>query len=291
MAEETVVEPAAPIAEPEAPVTTATPDAPAEKVRDPNTVYKQEDVDKIVKAAKANERFRTRREVEAYYKGQMEATRVQAPPAPVVEPSKPAEEEKAPERANYDSYEAFNIALAEYHGRQGYRTEKQRDEAKAKEENAAKTATERSNTFREKLTTKFPDIGERASSVAHIVIPNHLVEAMQESEHGPDILNGFIGDPKELERIMALSPSAALREMGRLEARYEAAAKPDAGQPQPSAAPQAPAPSRAPAPLKTVAGTAVKTDDEPSHDKPDEWRMWREKQLQKRKANGSAKPA
>lgn len=260
--------------------------APVEKVRDPNTVYKQEDVDKIVKAAKANERYRTKRELEAFYKGRESV----AQPA-AAEPAAPAPpaEEKPPVREGFNTYEEFIEAKAEYAGRKASSEFRAKEEAAAKEETARKTSEERANTFRTKLIEKYADIGARAQDIAHIVIPQHVVEAMHDSEHGPDILNGFIDNPKELERIMALSPSAALREMGKLEARYEAAVQ----KPEPSAAPAlvaAPAPSRAPTPLRPVVGSAVLTDDEPSHNEPDKWRMWREKQLQKRKA-GTQKSA
>lgn len=272
----------APIAEVSAPAVVdppaeQKPDAPVERVRDPNTIYKQEDVDKIVKAAKANERYRTKREIEAYYSGRLEATQPAQVATPAA-PEKPADEDKPPARDQFNSYEEYLDAKAEYTGRKAAENYRIKVESEAKAAKEVQTATERANSFREKLTTKFPDIGERARDIAHITIPAHVVESMQESEYGPDILNGFIDNPKELERIMALSPSSANREMGKLEARYEAAVQ----KPDPSAT-VAPAPSRAPTPLRPVAGSAIKTDDEPSHDKPDEWRMWREKQLLKRK--------
>ncbi len=251
--------------------------------RDPNKVYTQEEVDKIAKKVKQNERYRTKREIEAFYQGR--ESRPAEQPVARVEAPVAAVEEKAPERDKFDSYEAFLEAKAEYAGRKASADFRAKEEATAKEAKAKETAQQKADAFRTKLNEKYADIGARAQDIAHVVIPAHVVEAMHESDFGPDILNSFVDNPKELERIAALSPSAALREIGRLEARLEAAAP--KAEATTATAPAAQAPSRAPAPIKVVGGTAVKTDDEPSHDKPDEWRAWRDKQAAKRKAGGS----
>src|SRR3990167_3838559 len=120
MAEETVVvqaEPkAAPVVEAKEPIAKpAEGTAPAEKPEaaalDPTHVYTQAKVNKITKKVKKKARYPTSKELEAFYKG-----REKAAPKPA-EPEKPAVEDKPPTRDQYESYEAFLDAKAEYTGR------------------------------------------------------------------------------------------------------------------------------------------------------------------------------
>ena len=271
-------EEAKPAAAPEAPA--EAPAAPEQKPdakpeRDPNRVYTQDEFDKIIRKVKANERHKTKREIEAYYQGRESV----AAPKPVEKPA-PVVEDKPPTRDQYESYEEFLDAKAEYTGKKAAHEYRQKEVAEQKERAARETAAERLQTFQAKVNEKYPDLAERAESIAHVQMPDGMGDAIAESEFGPDILNHFADNPKDFERIAALSPSAAIREVGRLEARLEGAAKP-----APAAVQK---PSAAPAPLKPVGGTAVLGDGEPSHDNPDAWRKWRDRQVHKHRA-GSAK--
>ena len=287
MTEETVVvqaEPkAAPVVEAKEPIAkpvegTAPAEKPEPAALDPNRVYTQAEVDKITSKVKKNERYRTRKEVEAFYQG-----RESAAPKPV-EPEKPAVEDKPPTRDQYESYEAFLDAKAEYTGRKAATEYRVKAEAEQKERTAKEAKAERIKTFQAKVNEKYPDLAERAESIAHVEMPPGMGDAISESEFGPDILNHFADNPKDFERIAALSSSAAIREIGRLEARLEGAATPKPNAP----VSEVKKPSSAPAPLKPVGGTAVLGDGEPSHDKPDEWRKWRDRQVMARRT-GSAK--
>ena len=260
-----VAEPAAETAKPE---------------RDPNRVYTQEEMDKIADKIKKNERYRTRKEIEAYYQGRESATAA-APAAPAQQEQR--QEEKQPTRDQFGTYEEFLEAKAEFTGRQAADRYHKESIAKQKAETEAKTATERTNGFKSKLLDKYPDIGERAADIAHVVIPAHMIEAFQDSAVGPEMFDNFVQNPKELERIMALSPSASLREIGKLEARLEAAAT-KSDEPIAAAVKQV---SRAPTPIRPLGGSAVNADSEPSHENPDAWRAWRDKQVAKRKAGGT----
>lgn len=266
-------EEAKPAAAPEAPA-----EAPAEpkteSAPEPDRTYTQSELDKILAKVKKNERYRTKKEVEAFYQG-----RESAAPKPVEKPA-PVVEDKPPTRDQYESYEAFLDAKAEYTGKKAAHEYRQKEVAEQKERAARETAAERLQTFQAKVNEKYPDLAERAESIAHVQMPDGMGDAIAESEFGPDILNHFAENPKDFERIAALSPSAAIREVGRLEARLEGAAKP-----APAAVQK---PSAAPAPLKPVGGTAVLGDGEPSHDNPDAWRKWRDRQVHKHRA-GSAK--
>lgn len=279
MAEETPAQAAE--VKPDAPVVEGAAKTPAEAPatepaeREPDKTYTQSELDKILAKVKKNERYRTKKEIEAFYQG-----RESAAPKPVDKPA-PLVEDKPPTREQYESYEAFLDAKAEYTGKKAAHEYRQKAETEQKERAAQEAAAERIKSFQTKVNEKYPDLAERAETIAHVEMPQGMGEAISESDFGPDILNHFVENPKDFERIAALSPSAAIREVGKLEARLEGAAQ----KPAPAAVPK---PSAAPAPLKPVGGTAVLGDSEPSHNNPDEWRKWRDRQVHKRSA-GSAK--
>lgn len=291
MAEEQVVAAeapkAAPVAETNAAPAAAAP-APAAKPTesevkagegsvDPNRVYTQAELDKILNKVKKNERYRTRKEVEAFYQG-----RESAAPKPAAEkPAPAAVEDKPPQRDQYESYEAFLDAKAEYTGRRAAHEYRTKMEAEQKARAAQEAQAERVKTFQAKVNEKYPDLAERAESIAHVEMPSGMGDAIAESEFGPDILNHFADNPKDFERIAALSSSAAIREIGRLEARLEGAAKP-------APVAEVKKSSAAPAPLKPVGGTAVLGDGEPSHDNPDAWRRWRDRQVAAKRSGAKA---
>lgn len=256
--------------------------APAPE-RDPNRVYTQSEMDAIAAKIKKNERYRTKKEVEAFYQGRES---VASPAQKQAEPEAP-KADAPPERNQFDTYEAFLAAQAAFHGRSAFREERQKADKEAAEATAAQERKTRAEKFQEQLKAKHPDIDSRVEDVAHIVFPNDFLDAVTESEFGPDVLNHLVSNPKDAERIAALSASAALREIGRLEARFEAA-KPAATDQESEPAAEQPKPavkkiSAAPAPINPVSGKAVTGDGEPSHDKPEEWMRWRNKQVQKRR--------
>jgi len=241
----------------------------------PNRTYTQDEVDKILAKVRKNERYRTKKEIEAYYQGRESATPRAQPQAK----AEAAPEDKPPTRDQYESYEAFLDAKAEYTGRKAASEYRQKAEAEQKARAAQEAQAERIRTFQAKVNEKYPDLAERAEAIAHIEMPAGMGDAISESDFGPDILDHFANNPKDFERIAALSPSAAIREVGRLEARLEAQQK----KPDPAQAPEPKKPSAAPAPIKPVAATAPTGDDEPSHDNPDAWKKWRDRQVARRK--------
>lgn len=264
----------------EAPAEPTAPEAAPE--RDPNRVYTQAEMDAIAAKIKKNERYRTRKEIEAYYQGRESVAaprkEPEAQPAPKVD--------AAPTRDQFDSYEAFLEAKTEYTARKSYREEREKVEQETAKQKAQRERTERVEKFRKATAEKYPDINDRVAAVEHIGIPEHLGDAIAESEFGPDVLNHLVSNPKDFERIAALPQSQALREIGRIEARLEAAQS--TGQQAASEAPKAEPKkiSSVPAPINPVAGKAVTGDGEPSHDNPEAWRRWRDRQVQKKKATG-----
>ena len=254
--------------------------ADATVTSEPPKTYTQEDLDRITAKVKKNERYRTKKEVEAFYQGRES---VAAPPA---QPQEPAEE-KPPTREQFDSYESFLEAKADFAGRKAFHAERQRYETETKAQAQAREQAERVQTFQGKVNEKYPDLHERLEPIMNVAMPDGVAAELAASEFGPDILNHFAGDHKDFERFVALSPSAALREIGRLEARFESAAPATATtEAAPvTAAPAAKKPSSAPAPIKPVGGNAQPVGDDLTSlvDKPEAWALARNKSLLKRK--------
>lgn len=245
-------------------------DAPAASEPDkpaPRT-YTQEDLDRITAKVKKNERYRTRKEVEAFYQGR-ESVVPAKPDAP-----KTNGEAKPPTREQFDSYEAFLEAKAEYAGNHAAekrlsQIDTETTQRREKEAHAKATAE-----FQERARIKFPDMDERIAEIGDMPMYAGVQDAIAESQFGPEILNELVSKPAELERLSKISQTAAIREIGKLEARFEAAAP---KKPDPTAAEK---PSQAPEPIKPVGAKEVKGDAEPSTDKTEAWMAWRARQVQ-----------
>lgn len=266
----------------EAPNTT-TAEKPAEA--QPRT-YTQEEMDRITAKVKKNASYRARKETEARLAGVREGMALAKP----AEPKQAPAEEKAPERADFPNitYEEFLDKKAEYVGRRAAREEREKG---TKEEAARRESEERQKVFTDfqsKVREKYPDMEERLAEIGHINIPPGMDDAIAESAVGPDILSYLADNPKDCARIAALRTSAAIREIGKLEARLEAKAleKP-APKPEPKAEPEAaaepepkPKTSKAPEPINPVGGKATDINSEPSLDKDGgkAWVDWRNRQ-------------
>ena len=219
--------------------------------------YSQEEMDRITAKVKKNAAYRARKEAEAYYKGLQQGTNLAKP-----QEAPKAPEDKEPTRDQFESYEAFLEAKAAHVGRKTAREDRAKSESESKARAAAESQAKALQDFKAKASAKFPDLEERLESIGHIEMPDGSLEAIRDSEFGPEILDHFARNPKDCERISALAPSAAIREIGKLEARLEGEAK--------KPAPVKPA-SKAPEPIKPGGG-ASPADDTPS-DKDDinEW--------------------
>lgn len=256
---------------------TAVVEQSAETEQKPPRTYTQEEMDKIANKIKKNERYRTKKEVEAFYQGRES---VAAPPA---QPQEPAEE-KPPTREQFDNYESFLEAKADFAGRKAFHAERQRYETETKAQAQAREQAERVQSFQGKVNEKYPDLHERLEPIMNVAMPDGVAAELAASQFGPDILNHFAGDHKDFERFVALSPSAALREIGRLEARFESAA-PATATTEAAPVTAAKKPSSAPAPIKPVGGNAQPIGDDLTRlvDKPEAWALARNKELLKRR--------
>lgn len=166
---------------------------------------------------------------------------------------KPTEKKSEPDKPrpkldDFDTHEDYEDALYEW--REARRTAKQAEvdgktkaeQAKAESAKAAEMAVmARWNEHLARAGEQFDDFAEVIKD-ADVKISGVMVEAIADSEAGPQLINHLARNSEEAERIAGLSPAAQLRAIGRLEAQLSTPAKPK------------PKTSTAPAPAKPVGG-------------------------------------
>lgn len=243
----------------------------------------QAEVDRRIEVARKNAAARAKKETEAFYRGR-ESVRPAGEQPPPKQEAPP--EDKPPTREQFATWEEFQEKKAEWVADRTAKAHVDKREKDAADAAAREKTQAAQRDFQTKVRTKFPDIDVRLEAVGDKPMHNEMQNAISESEFAADIFNEVISKDGELDRLYKLSPTAAVKEIGRLEARFEAAQK----KPDAEAAPRKEAkPSNAPAPIDPVGGKAVSGDAEPSHDKPNEWAAWRNRQVAARKRGTSAR--
>lgn len=119
-----------------------------------------------------------------------------------------------PEESQYETFDKYNEALVDWKIEQ---KEVGREAARSKTDQQ-----ERSAKFQEKLNEGFEkheDFREIALN-PNVPINQNMVDALFDSDHAADIAYHLGQNPQEARRIASLSPIAAAREIGKLEARF-----------------------------------------------------------------------
>ena len=207
------------------------------------------------------EREEARRQ-EAYWRGQAEARGTQAAPAATPKPEIPLTAE-AYEAAG-KSYDELLIDKAAARMRQ-----EQEVASRANEAVRAKEALEKSGrAFMERVQREaevFPEIMDIVNnyhipaSPYFVPISPAMADAIRDSEVAPKLIRELAANKNEALRIAQLSPLAAARELGRMEARILSAPKPA----PPRTISQAPEPVK---PLTPEGATEVDLEKVPIED-------------------------
>jgi len=182
--------------------------------RDENGKFRkpvQPRIDELTRKVRENEREA------AYWRQRAEAA------------AQPKETEKAAEKPTPDKfadYGEYVEALADWKADQKIDAKlSERDKQAAEKQQAEKrssTWNERAEAFR-KETPRYDDV----MSNSDVPIANHVGELLLESEYGPHLALHLAEHPEVADKLNALSPTAAAREIGRLEASFERSAIPD----------------------------------------------------------------
>ena len=154
----------------------------------------------------------------------------------------PIDEKPQPSQFS-DAFE-YAEALAEYTADKRIAEMKQQ-EAQAKEAEARQKVIQSWATKVETAKASLPDFDQIVAS-SDVVVNDDIRDAILESDVGPQILYHLAENEEVGKRIAGLSPKAALREIGKLEARFEA--KPEAEKTAPVVR------SKAPAPIQPIRG-------------------------------------
>lgn len=196
--------------------------------------------------------------------------RVPAEKADAGEKKPPATENKQPALEDYEDIADYTKALVEWTVSQRSaedttRAEREREQARQAE--LAKGYRDREEAAR----AKYDDYDEVMAEAADVSIPRHMQQTILESEQGPDLAYYLAQNRKELEDILKLSPTAAARAIGKIEAKLATAEEPPKEKPKPKT-------TSAPKPIAPLSGTKPKpaSSDEVAED----YNVW----LKQRKA-------
>jgi len=148
-----------------------------------------------------------------------------------------------------DAFECAK-ALAEYSTEKAL-AERDRQMAQQREQEAQQKIIQSWAQKVQEAKAELPDFDDLVAS-SDVVVNNAVRDAILESDVGPKILYHLAENNDLAKKIASLSPNAALREIGKLEARFEA--KPETTQTIPVVR------SKAPAPIQPIRGGQGKAD-------------------------------
>ena len=167
--------------------------------------------------------------------------------------SEQPEDEPQPHQFS-DAFE-YAKALAEFTAEKALR-ERDRQEAERKEnEQRQKVLTEWAKRV-ETAKAELPDFDDMVAS-SDVVVTDPIRDAILESDVGPQILYHLAENPEIAEKLASQSVASALRQLGKLEAKFEKAVEEQTEtKPSKTVAKK----SNAPEPIKPLRGSSVATD-------------------------------
>lgn len=177
----------------------------------------------------------------------------------------------APNINDFATDQEYDAAMLRHNVKEAAReiaADNARDAVDQHQQEAARAVAETYNQRVEAAITRFPDFKEVVGG-AKIQISNAMVEALQESEYGPDLAYQLAKNPEEAQRLATMGTRQLDRELGRMEAAIAAKT--------PATAPAAPAArtTKAPAPASTgAAASSSPANTDPSKMSMPEFEKW-----------------
>ena len=252
---------AAPAAQPEATqenVATGTEATAATETDEtkPEKTFSQAELNDIVEKRLAKERRRLQRE--ASLEAENRALKAQVDGQQ--RPAQQAEDPDKPKPEQFKTYEEYLDKLSDW------KLDQREKAAVAQRE--AETAKSTQQTVQKRWTENSQKAREKHADFDHVIdqdleISRPMLDAILDSEIGPEVAYFLGKNPAEAQRIAGLSPTAAAREIGKIEAKLAPAAEPE----------KKPEPSKAPAPATPVKGGSVQTGPTDN----DDMKTWLEK--------------
>lgn len=128
-----------------------------------------------------------------------------------------SDQEPQPSQFN-DAFE-YAKALAEYSTDKALRERDKQDADRKANEERSKVLETWSQKI-EAAKSELPDFDEMVQS-ADVAVPDYVRDAIIDSDVGPKVLYHLAENPDYARKISEMNPAKALRELGRLEARFE----------------------------------------------------------------------
>lgn len=166
------------------------------------------------------------------------------------QPQQAVEIDQEPQPSQFSDAFEYAKALAEYSTEKAL-AERDRQIAQAREQEAQQKIIQSWAQKVQAAKAEMPDFDDMVAS-SDVVVNNAVRDAILESDVGPKILYHLAENNDLARKIAGLSPNAALREIGKLEARFEA--NPETKQTAPVVR------SKAPAPIQPIRGGQGKAD-------------------------------
>ena len=200
---------------------------------------------------KLNKRFEklSRRAEEAEAKAREYENRLKEYEAKVTEPAVKKVVEGKPDASQFNDAFEYAEALAEWSAENAL---KQRDEQEAvrKQQAEQEKITKSWNKKLDKAKAQYSDFDDVVKS-ANTVVSNEIRDSILESDVGPQLLYFLASDEDFAKKLTEMPVIKALREIGKLEARFERKEEPKV-----ATAPR----SKAPEPIKTLSGGKAGAD-------------------------------
>lgn len=230
----------------------------------PEKLFKQDDVDRMIR--ERLERAQRKHERETEELRQIALRQTQAAPEPLVAP------DAAPKHEDFADYEDFIRAEARHEAVKAVKAEREASDKTSREQaqQRERVTIETAHATREQTArTKYSDYDDVARNPS-LAITNEMADVLVLSDDGPDIAYYLGKNPAEAERIARLHPKLVAKELGRLSAKI-------------ASTPETVTLSQAPEPITPVGGkTPVQTPEPSERDDMTTWVKKREAQLRKR---------
>ena len=166
------------------------------------------------------------------------------------QPQQAFNNDQEPQPSQFNDAFEYAKALAEYSTEKAL-AERDRQMAQQREQEAQQKIIQSWAQKVQEAKAELPDFDDLVAS-SDVVVNNAVRDAILESDVGPKILYHLAENNDLAKKIASLSPNAALREIGKLEARFEV--NPETKQTAPVVR------SKAPAPIQPIRGGQGKAD-------------------------------
>lgn len=172
-----------------------------------------------------------------------------------------------PQRTAFTTEDDFQEALTDWKVEKRL-AEKAKEDADARQRAAHTQLIENWQTRLVQARTEFEDY-DAVVGAAEINLPQWMLDAIVESEHGTRVAYHLAKNTPDAKRLLGLTPTAALRELGKLEDRLS---KEEKAAPESKTVPEK---SKAPTPLDPLKGSSNQLGKAPSEMTYEEWKAAR----------------